>query len=903
VRPPSGTVTFLFTDVEGSSSLWERQPAAMGTALRRHDELLRSAIEANQGLVFAVTGDGLAAVFSRAGDAVAAALEAQVAMEDEAWPDDVRLRVRMALHTGEAEERDGNYFGDAVNRTARLMELAGGGQVVLSTTTAEVVRHQLPQGTELVDHGLVSLRSLAHPEHVVEVLFEGRGPRPLAGKAAAASPRSSSVAERHLIGRDDDLAAVQALLVEGHLVTLTGVGGVGKTSLAFEVSGRLGAHFADGVWVAELAEVGKGDDVPLAMMELLSLRPQVGVTPAEAVVRALAQQDAVLLLDNCEHVVDVVALLAADVLRHCPGVRVLATSREPLGVAGERTFDVHPLPPGDGAILFAARLGEHHARFGSAATTDPDVVELCRRLDGLPLAIELAAARARSIPIPDLLARLGDRFRLLRGPRTAASRHQTLRETVAWSYELLTSDERVLFDRLSVFSGGFTLAAAEAVAADDELDAIDVDDLVASLADKSMIVTEPGGRYLVLETLRQFGEDQLSAGVAAELRDRHLAYFTRFVADGHDELLGPDEARAWRRLQQDWANVRAAFTWACTSGDIEAAAAIATRLTFAALFHDTSEPYTWIVTVATLPGALTGDLAADVLAANAWAAWERGELHLAADFGGRALAAERPGRPNVDYFAEFALASAANFLGDTELAWEYVERAIGRAHAAGAGALESIFITAASLFCHDASQCDEGIRLARKARAVAAGCGNPNGIVWAMTWEAAHVAQSNSDAAIALFEDALVLARVHDLTLVGYAARRSLGELYIKTGSFVAAAELLTDALGAMRRKAAWMFAQQTIVSVAELLARQGDDETASALYGSVRSSGAAGSAWYTTRLAVLRDQLRDRLGPERFDELADAGDLLPVEHTARLAEDKLNELLQRAGVSDASAS
>jgi predicted ATPase len=831
-------------------------------------------------------------VFSRASDAVAAALDAQLALGSEAWPDDIVLQVRMALHTGEAEERDGNYFGDAVNRTARLMETASGGQVVLSATTAEVVRNQLPQGAELFDHGLQPLRSLAHPERVVEVLFGGRSPRPLTSKGPPATA-ARVIAPRDLIGRDADVAAVEALLDHCHLVTLTGVGGVGKTSLASEAARRVAGRFADGVWVAELAAVGKAEEVPLALMELLSLRPQVDVSPSEAVLRALTHQDALVLLDNCEHVLDVVAAVAADVRRRCPGVRVLATSREPLGVTGERTFDVRPLAPSDGAALFVTRLAEHHARFGSEASSDLSIVlELCERLDGLPLAIELAAARARSIPVPELLARLGERFRLLRGHRTAAARHHTLRETVAWSYELLTPDERVLFDRLSVFAGGFTLSAAEAVAADDHLDAIDVDDLVASLADKSMIVMEPSGRYRVLETLRQFGEEQLrGAGALDQLRDRHLAYFTRCVEEAHDGLLGPDEAAVWRRLQQDWANVRAAFTWACAHQDVDAAATIATKLTWVATYHDTSEPYAWLVTVAALPGALEGERAADVLAANAWAAWERGQLRRSVDLARQALATERPGRPNVDFYAEFALLSAGFFLGDESLARDYMDKAVARAHASGAGALESIFISAGAILLNGAGRHDEAISVARHARAVADAAGNPSARGWALLQEGASRSAADPEAAVVLFEEALAIAQANELTLVGWGARRDLGRLYGRTGRVAAAAELLAEALATMRRKSAWMFAQQTLIESSELLIHFGDLDGASVLHGATRSTAAAGALPFAARLDGVRDHLASVLGPERFEELASAGELLPIEQAARLGEDKLDEL------------
>lgn len=444
----------------------------------------------------------------------------------------------MALHTGETEERDGDYFGPAVNRAARLMGVAHGGQVLVSLPTAEIVRSMLPGGLGLIERGEVELRSFTQPERVYELTWPGspvdagRSTRPIAARSGRVPALSTPV-----IGRPGELASIRDALGSSRLVTLVGVGGVGKTTLATAVASSMQFDHPDGAWFCELAAVGEPTEVVPAIAETLGLRPQAGLAQEELVVRALAQQQCLLVVDNCEHVIDIVARLLDTVLRRAPGVHVLATSREALGISGERVVSLLPLAADDAVSLLVARVTEHEAAFVLSDAESPVVGELCARLDGLPLAIELAAARARSMPLADLVARLGDRFRLLRGQRLAAERHQTLRATVAWSYELLTETERTVFDRLAPFAGGFTLDAAELVCADDLVERWEVAEAVAALADKSMVTITAGGRYLLLETLRQFGEERLEAGGdLSRFRTTHARVMAAFVAAAHDGL-------------------------------------------------------------------------------------------------------------------------------------------------------------------------------------------------------------------------------------------------------------------------------------------------------------------------------------------------------------------------------
>jgi predicted ATPase len=694
---------------------------------------------------------------------------------------------------------------------------------------------------------------------------------------------------RKLFGRDRDVVELGQLIGEARVVTLTGPGGVGKTALALEAATQHAQDFADGVYIAELASVTDAAFIPSALAEVLSLRAQTGVAPTELVVRALAQQNALVVLDNCEHVLEAVSPIVDKLMHHCPGVTVLATSREALGVPGEHTYEVRPLPTAAGVLLFQEVLSQRH---GAVAATPSDVAmvaELCDRLDGLPLAIELAAARTWSMPLDELFARLNERFRLLRGSRTVLPRHQTLRETVAWSYDLLTDTERRVFEQLSVFAGGFSLGAAEAVCADDAFDDIDVDTVVAGLVDKSMVVPDPSGRYLLLETLRQFGEERLRRhGDSERSRDRHLAHYARFVRAAHDGLLTASEHQWWQRLQGEWANIRAAFAWACQTGDIAAAATIAINLIGAAHWHDTGEPYSWAQQVLALPGADTSELAASILAANAWAAWERGELGAALELGRRALAVERPGQPNIDYYAEFAILSAAHFRGDVDQTSTFIDRAATRARHDNQTTLESIFVSARAIWLINQGRADEARVAASQARQLAGVSGNPSALTWAMDLEAWAMAGRDPSAALALLEEALALAQANDLTLAGWLAQFRLAPLLVENGRVGDAIDHVVAGLSSMRRRSSWMFARQILVEAAKLLHMSGDEEAAATVYGAIRSSNIMRLPEYAASAQSLHRTLAGTFGDDHLETLASYGERSPIERIVTLAESAL---------------
>jgi predicted ATPase/class 3 adenylate cyclase len=568
-------VTFLFTDIEGSTRLWDEHPDAMQVVLARHDGVLRSAIDSRAGVVFSTAGDGVAAAFQRAADAVLAAVEAQRALLSEAWPPGIEVRVRMGLHTGEAQERDGDYFGPPLNRTARLANSAHGGQIVVSSTTADLLWSVA--GLQLVDLGRHRLRGISAPIHAFGVQADGVPwlDRPL--KTTPTALGNLPVQASEWFGPVDALHRRAANLPRRRLVTLTGPGGVGKTRLAVEAAALASDEFVDGTWMVELAPIDDPAAVAPGVASTLSIQPQEGLTVTGSIVDWMRGRRLLLILDNCEHLLGVVNDLVASIVAHCPTATVLATSREPLGVPGERVVPVASLETSDAVELFCDRAVASDESMEISASDRDQIATICEDLDGIPLAIELAAARARSLSPAELRKRLGDRFRLLRVGK-GLERHRTLAATVAWSYQLLSDGERLLFDRLSVFAGGFDVAAAEAVCGDAPLAATDVFESLASLVDKSMVVAQRddyGTRYRLLETLRQYGADRLADrdGVV-EVRDGHLAHFLASALHASRLWASPRQVEGDAIFERQWDNLRAAHAWAIATADMDAADAI-----------------------------------------------------------------------------------------------------------------------------------------------------------------------------------------------------------------------------------------------------------------------------------------------------------------------------------------
>ena len=582
------TLTFLFTDIEGSTALLGRLgDDDYAQLLAGHHALIRSALAAHDGREVDTQGDAFFAVFSSPRGCVAAVLQMQQAIQAHAWPGGERVRVRMGIHCGEAARTATGLVGLEVHRAARVAAVAHGGQVLMSETAAGLVRDWLPPGAALADLGVHRLKDLGRPERI----FQLHGPGLQAGFPALRSlgnpalPNNLPVQLSAFIGRDREMAEVRALVESSRLVTLAGAGGCGKTRLGLQVAAGLLDGSGDGIWVAELAAVTDSGAVPAAISRALRLAFNPGRPVLEALLDALALQDVLIVLDNCEHLIGGCAETAEAIVRRCPQVHLLATSREPLGIGGERIYRVPSMSlPGSGdadssllmscdaVALFADRARAH----GVAVEVDEQaaamVVSVCRRLDGMPLAMELAAARLRSMSLAELHGRLDQRFRLLTGgSRTALERQQTLRATVGWSYSLLTEAERVLLGRLSVFAGSFDLDAVEAVCAFGALDVLEVAGLLGSLVDKSLVVAEPAGRtlrYRLLETIRLFAAEKLvEAGEAAAAAAAHCAHFLALAEAAAAPLTGPEQGRWLARLDADQDNLRRAAGHAVSDPD------------------------------------------------------------------------------------------------------------------------------------------------------------------------------------------------------------------------------------------------------------------------------------------------------------------------------------------------
>jgi len=584
------TLTFLFTDIEGSTALLGRLgDDDYAQVLAGHHALIRSALAAHGGREIDTQGDAFFAVFSSPRGCVAAVLQMQQAIAAHAWPGGEQVRVRMGIHCGEAARTATGLVGLEVHRAARVAAAGYGGQVLMSEAAAVLVRDGLPPGAALADLGSHRLKDLGRPERIFQLTAAGlpAGFPPLRSLGNPALPNNLPAQLSAFIGREREVSEVRALVQSSRLVTLTGAGGAGKTRLGLQVAAELLDRSGDGVWVVELAAATDQDAVPAAISQALRLAAQPGRPALEALLDALALQDVLIVMDNCEHLIGGCAKTAEAIVRRCPRVHLLATSREPLGIGGEVIYRVPSLSlpgPGDadagtpGSCDAVALLVERARAYGVALSVDekagPVVVSVCRRLDGMPLAIELAAARLRSMSLAELHDRLDQRFRLLTGgSRTALERQQTLRATVGWSYSLLTGAEQLLLQRLSVFAGSFDLGAAEAVCGSGGLDVLDVAALLGSLVDKSLVVAEPAAtalRYRLLETIRLFAAERLAeAGEeeAAAVAAAHCAHFLSVAETAAAYLTGPQQGSWLARLDADQANLRRAAGYAAGRPD------------------------------------------------------------------------------------------------------------------------------------------------------------------------------------------------------------------------------------------------------------------------------------------------------------------------------------------------
>jgi predicted ATPase/class 3 adenylate cyclase len=646
--PPTGTVTFLFTDIEGSTKMWERSPQAMQASLARHDEILRRAIEEHGGYVFKTVGDAFCCAFPTAPDALEAALDAQRLLLEERWGESDPLRVRMALHMGAAEERDGDYFGPPVNRVARLLSAAHGGQVLLSAATHEMVRDQLPPGMNLAELGEHRLKDLFRPERVFQLVSPDLPSEFPPLRTLDAYRNNLPLQPTPLVGREKEVSEVRDLLrgEETHLLTLTGPGGIGKTRLALQAAADLLDGFSDGTFFTPLATLTEAQLFLPAVAESLGVR-ETGEQPLDESLKVyLHERRLLLVLDNFEQVLGA-APTVTELVAGAPGLKVLATSRAPLGLYGEKEYAVPPLSVPDvrhlpdlkslsqyeAVRLFIERAKSAKADFEVTEESAPAVAEICVRLDGLPLAIELAAARIKMLPPKAMLQRIGSRLKLLTGgARDLPERQRTLRGAIEWSFALLEEGEQLLFGRLAVFSGGRALEAIEAIC-DAEGDLLmDAFEGVSSLLDKSLLRQEEGHnsepRFVMLETVHEFAREKLEKSAEAEeIKRVHAQYFLTLAEEAYPELRGPHQLEWLERLEAEHDNMRTALSWALERKEVEAALRLGSTLSLlwsVRGYH--SEGRRWLEEALAMDGRGSPEVRAMALAGVGMLASAQGDL-------------------------------------------------------------------------------------------------------------------------------------------------------------------------------------------------------------------------------------------------------------------------------------
>ena len=855
---PSGTVTFLLTDIVGSTRRWESDAEAMRSALATHDEVLRSAVEAHGGWLFKHTGDGVCAAFGSARAAIDAATDAQRRLG---------LPVRMGVATGEAQERDGDYFGPALNRAARVMAVGHGGQILVAAATAALV-----DGADLLDLGERRLRDLSGAHRLFQVRADGLPEVFPELRTLDAVPGNLPVQSTNLVGRELAVKDLAALISAHRLVTLTGVGGVGKTRLAVQVAAELAGDFSDGVWLVELAPVGDPAAVPSAVATVLGVTPQAGSTVTESIAHVLSGRRLLMVLDNCEHVLDAAAALVEAILARAAMVTVVATSREGLRVAAEWLWPVPSLDVGASAGAAAVELFVDRARavnpgFGVLQDAEAEAVtEICRRLDGNALAIELAAARMMSMSPQDVRDRLDDRFRLLAGPRRGLERHQTLRQMVQWSYDLLDDNERALLGRCSVFADGFDLKAATHVW--DGLDEYAVLDVLDSLVRKSLVSAERLGghaRYAMLETIRQFAADQLTAATNTnEVRDRHARYFAEQATAYWDVWDSPRQHVALAWFSAEFANLRTAFRWANDRGELATATAIAAHTAVVGYCLQRLEAVGWAEEL--LAAATAGDVRQlPRLYSAAGLCVFTGHLEAATRYAQTAVALET--NPHYDPFpkgwASMWEAATHIYSGRIE---RYLEIAASLTEQDGLGHVLGL---AATLYLLPAiGRSAEAMAIAQDALTATRDYGNPFWIAFALQGYGRAFTESDPQRALAVFREGLLYTEELQLPDRHDSTARDAAPVEALHGDLQQGLALFDSTIDSLHRSG--HIANLILAHLTVVFERIERPEIAATIYGSSTSDGINTASVVDLRPVV--DRLRVKLGDTVFHERVRTG-------------------------------
>jgi len=910
-----GVATLLFTDVEGGIRLWEADREAMAEASARHNRIVREQVEALGGQVFRTVGEAFRAVFASPAAALASAVAIQRAVAAEPWPSGLPVRVCVALHAGVCVERDGDYLGPVVNRAAQLLAVGHGGQVVVTRAVQELLADRLPDGMGLRDLGEHRLKDLGRPEQVFQVtghgLADGFGPlRSLDDPALRNNLPSQSTS---FVGRGAELAELRSLLAGSRLVTIAGAGGIGKSRLALQAAAETLDGGGHGVWLIELAPVSEPELVARTAAAVLGVREEPGRFMLDTLVEAVGDRRLLLILDNAEHVLSAVAKVADAIMRSCPRSCLLVTSRQPLGIGGERVMRLGPLavPPADLAApqplagfesvqLFAEHAAMRRQGFTLDATSAAAVAAICRRLDGIPLAIELAAARLSSLSVSEISSRLDQRFQLLTGgSRTALARHQTLRALIDWSYELLSPDERMVAERFSVFAGGWTLEAAEAVAAGGGIEEWQVLDLLAALVDKSLVQAEESRgsiRYRLLETVRAYASERLAQRGSAgqhQARSAHRDYYLALVETAAAQLRGPDELRWLDRIEAEFDNIRAALAFSIADPDsaeqglrlaaglrwfcymrghsvevIEALSALLGR-------PDARQPTRHLARALTASCHLLNHFGRD----PAIPSMATEAITIARGLADDALAGDALAALNWFHFQQ----------GDLPAALARADEAVGLARAAGDPRLLTATLGHRAVFKSEAGDLDASLADQQEILSLSRATGD--NYMLALTLANLGIDQlatGEFQAALTQLQDALGIADAHGYQHLSAGIQENLGFACLLDGDVASGRRLLIGVLDTARDTGEKTYVHAALLGLALAAGADGDPTVAATLHGAAdheyEQAGRAFEAIESGLRASDHARLLDALGEAAFDAAYQHGRALSQSDAIALA-------------------
>ena len=873
---PSGMVTFLFTDIEGSTRRWESDPASMRAALAAHDAVLQGLIERHGGQMFKHTGDGVIAAFASAEGAVKAAIEAQRQLD---------LPVRMGLGSGEVQAEGTDYFGPTLNRAARVMSAGHGGQILVAESTEQVI-----SGFDLIDLGPRQLRDLAEPIRIYQVQAEGLETDFAPLKTVDRVPGNLPVQATSFVGREGEVKELREIMQTHRLVTLTGMGGMGKTRLATQVAAELTDTFADGVWLVELAPVSDPAAVPDLVATALGVTPQGGMSVSESLALALSGRRLLIVFDNCEHVLDAAAKLIDTILARAATVSVLATSREALRIGAEHAWPVPPLGTAAGTdspavSLFVARAREARGDFKLTGPEDIQAVtEICQRLDGVALAIELAAARMVTMSAQEVRDRLGDRFRLLSGGNRGLERHQTLLHAVQWSFDLLTDDERAALSACSVFANGFVLDAISAVYG--ETDEYVMLDLMASLVRKSLVTVDQASghsRYALLETIRQFGVEQLKANRRLqEVQERHKVYFANQTKTHWEIWDGPRQLESIDWVDHEFANLRTAFRCAVDQGDMDSATTIAAHTSIMSWPLQRFEPVVWAEEI--LPAATAADVVQlPRLYAAASLCLYSGRSDLGVEYAQRAAELANDGVHDSfgDGWAGMLEALAHLFGGRIERRVE-----ISADLSTRSGFARVVGLCGLTWALPAVGREEEAMAIAEETMTAARAYGSPFWIGWALGGYGRAFAQSDPVRALKALREGLDYAESYRLGFWQANLAQDAARLEATHGDLDDALKLFSRGIDLFHRAGNVVFLAATLASLAVFFDRVGRHEVAATIYG---SSSREASIGLVPHLDDVVEHLQSTLGEDAFNQCVAAGRSQELADAVRYAHEQID--------------